>query len=630
MAKTETNTIKNFTTGGDIIFHKIQLLLANALRLIAIGFGILSLLGWAFIEIFCTKYERYVFFKNLYAQFWKLVHMPAYHISFIKPDGEVLRSIRSNDLSDLIYITPELSNDSDHVFWYIILALVVAILATSMLAWYWTKYGEDEQKDEFLRGQKLIPVAELIAMIKKPLAGKLLKDGKASCLNLAKVPVPFNLICRNFLFLGSMGVGKSQGIMPLFEDVRKWKKTVVCYDKTGDFMSKYFRPEKDYILNIVDERCQDWDVFADLIDETDISMVARFFVPEKKEGGDEFFDNNARILLEDLIAITRETGGTMSDIYHIITQYTLPKLFELLKEYNSPSCAILNPENVKTSEGIRSTLASQPSFRFFKYFEKKNAAFSIREFVRREDNACLFLTSSSTKHQICKPFINAWIQLALTEAMSMDRNPVEPRLFFFLDELASLSKLNDLDIALTEARKFGIVSVIGIQNLAQMDEIYGEDSTKTYVSNLQNKAVFRIEEYSSAERAADSLGKEDTKEHNEGTSFGVESSRDGVNLSKKRDEIHLVTPTEIMTLPDLVCFVKIAGDFKIAKAEIEYVPRETIAPDYVKRQGLELKKPSGMVQQPVIQSSPEPLLDDEESKVEGQIDHTYDNELNDF
>jgi type IV secretory pathway TraG/TraD family ATPase VirD4 len=309
------------------------------------------------------------------------------------------------------------------------------------------------------------------------------------------------------------------------------------------------------------------------------------------------------MLLEDLITIVRNDGGSMADILHIITQYTLEELSNLLKLHNAPSCGTIHPGNVGPSGSIRFTLTSQPAIRFFSFFDKENATFSIRDFIRREDDACLFLVSSSTQHYIAKPFISAWVELALTEAMSMSPT-TDIRLLFVLDEAASLSKLKALENALTEARKYGIVSIIGIQNLSQLDEIYGEDMTKVFVANLQNKLILRTEEESSARRMADTLGKEEVEEVNQSLSFGVEANHDGATLGGKRNERHLVTASEIMVLPDMTGYLKIAGPHPIVKVSFEYKKRLVNVEAYIEREGLNLAAPA-----PVLPPEQAPDLD---------------------
>jgi type IV conjugative transfer system coupling protein TraD len=586
MANNDKTIFNQYLTGGDLVFNRLQYFFANVVRTSVIGFVIFSFSSWTLIRIFLGKYEWYVFTKSLYTHFWTLIHFPNYPIDYVRPDGEMVSNVASAAVLKFIQETPELSAYVDHAYWMLTLALFITAGAIAFYVLFLIRYGKKSLENDFIRGQKIVTADELKAKVKSAESTKL--NGEPSPIKIAGVPIPRNLLPRNILAVGSMGTGKSQLIEQIIEDARAWGKKLVIYDKTGEFTSRWYRPGKDVILSPVDARCADWSIFADMREITDPAMISLFFVPAKKGGGEnDMWDSAARMLLEDLFVIVRKQGGTMADVKNIITQYTLEELSQLLKAHNAPSCGTINPKNERGSESVRLTLVSQPAIRFFEFFDNKNAKFSIRDFIRREDDACLFLVSNSTKHETAKPFISAWLEIALAEVMDMP--PVqETRMFLILDELASLPRIKALDIAFSEARKFGVCSVVGIQNLAQSDETNGENVTKTYVANLQNKAIFRTEEEASAKRLADTLAKEDVVEKNKALSFGVELSRDGVNLSDKRGEINLVTYSEIMTLPDLTGYLKIAGDYPIAKIKLEYKGRKAISDAYQKRAGLDL------------------------------------------
>lgn len=579
MSTTDKSLLTKFLTGGDLMFNRAQYLLANTLRLLLVGTVVFAVSSWLLISVFVNKYEWYVFYKMMYARFWNLVHFPNYHQDFVRPDGILVDGTTSAAIVKFVKETPELAGYLNHVVWYLCLAFVFAIGAIVSLIMFYVKYGKKAQTDEFLRGQVLVDAQTLATLIKNP-----------SPITIGGIPIPADLLPRNILAVGSMGAGKSQVIEQIIEDARFWEKKMVIYDKTGEFTQKFFRPGIDVILSPIDARCADWSIFSDLRKITDPAMVSTFFVPENKHSNDPIWDNAARMLLEDLITIIRNDGGSMADIQHIITQYTLDDLSNLLLRHNAPSCGTINPKNPKGSESVRLTLIAQPAIRFFSFFDNENSSFSVREFIRRTGDACLFLVSSSTQHQVAKPFISAWVELALVEAMSMPPT-TDIRLMFMLDELASLSKLKALDTAVTEGRKYGIVSTVGIQNLSQMDEIYGEDMTKVFVANLQNKLVLRTDEESSAKRMAENLGKEEVEEVNQSLSFGIEANHDGATLGGKRAERNLVTASEIMVLPDMTGYLKISGPHPIAKVSYEYKARPANVEAYIEREGLNLAAP---------------------------------------
>lgn len=616
MSKTQKGLLTKYLTGGDLMSHRFQLLWANLKRSFFIGTVVYLFSSWVLISLYVKNYEWYVFKETMIARFWCFVHLPNYHLDFMRPDGVLVDSTTSAAIVKYVMITPGLAGYFSHVVWYLCVAALISIGAILSLVVINVQYGHDAQTDDFLRGQKLVDAKTLAKQITNPpikIAGVTIpanllphnilnllqryiskQTTNPSPIQIAGVPIPIDLLCRNNLIVGGMGTGKTVVIDQMIEDARKWGKKMVIYDKTGEFTQKFFRPGIDILLSPIDARCADWSIFADLRKITDPAMVSTFFVPENKHSNDPIWDNAARMLLEDLITIVRNNGGSMADIKDIITQYSLEDLSKLLKQHNAPSCGTINPGNAKGSESVRLTLIAQPAVRFFSFFDKTNASFSVREFIRREDDACLFLVSSSTQHEVAKPFISAWVELALAEAMSMPPT-TDIRLMFFLDELASLSKLKALDIAFTEARKYGIVSTVGLQNLSQSDELYGENMTKVFVANLQNKLILRTEEQSSAERLANTLGKEEIKENDQSLSFGVESSRDGTSLGGKRVEPNLVTYTEIMVLPDMTGYLKIAGPHPIAKVSFEYKARLANVEGYIEREGLNLPAPAPVV-----------------------------------
>jgi len=580
MSMTDKGVLTKFLTGGDLIFHRLQLLYANFVRLMVVGLVTSVASGWLLVDYYVRPYAWYVFYKTMEARVCVLLNLPNYHLDYITQSGRLVDGATSSAILKYVTETPERSHEIYQVIWYLTMGGYLGAVAVIGLIVYYIRNGEAAQSDDFLRGQKLVNAATLAKQIKNP-----------SPIKIAGVPLPAHLLPRNILAVGSMGTGKTQVIDQIIEDARNWGKKMVIYDKTGEFTQKFFRPGKDVLLSPIDARCADWSIFSDLKKITDPAMVSTFFVPINKHSSDPIWDNAARMLLEDLIIIVRNKGGSMADIKDIITQYTLEELSALLKLHNAPSCGTINPGNTKGSESIRMTLIAQPAVRFFSFFDKTNATFSVREFIRRKDDACLFLVSSATQHHVAKPFISAWVELALAEAMTAAPT-TEIRLLFILDELASLSKLKALDMAFTEARKYGIVSAVGIQNLSQLDDIYGEDMTKNFIANLQNKLVLRTEEESSACRIADTLGKEEVEEVNESLSFGVESSRAGASIGARRAERHLVTSTQIMVLPDLTGYLKIAGAHPIAKVSFKYKARPVNAEAYIEREGLDLAAPA--------------------------------------
>lgn len=80
---------------------------------------------------------------------------------------------------------------------------------------------------------------------------------------------------------------------------------------------------------------------------------------------------------------------------------------------------------------------------------------------------------------------------------------------------------------------------------------------------FNNKFIFRVGDPQTAQRSAAMLGEQETRELQENLSYGANSMRDGVNINNLEKSRSLVMPSEIMALPDLSCYVKLAGNWPV-------------------------------------------------------------------
>ena len=152
-----------------------------------------------------------------------------------------------------------------------------------------------------------------------------------------------------------------------------------------------------------------------------------------------------------------------------------------------------------------------------------------------------------------------------------------------VDELASLNKVSTLKEVTTRARKYGLASLLGYQNIAQLREIYGNNDAQTIVSMCQNTLTLRVPDFQTAEYIAKNLGEQELNERDENISYGADATRDGVTITTKRGTRALVTPSEIQGLPDLTGFIRLAGRNDVIKVKLAYKTHPVIARAFVPR-----------------------------------------------
>jgi len=588
MAIHDRSARDNFVRGADTGWHRANMLWKNIVRLV-----LLALVAWVVLTawwftIFEEQKTRAAMWAYAKASLATTFFLPAIPISIEleNADGDlVARTVPARQMKDLTRERFHLAVGSLAGAGSV--ALVGSLLLVAVVVTIQVRRGRRLAEDQFLRGAEIVPEEKLIPMVKEP-----------SEFKLGNVPIPRAKLTRNILLTGAMGVGKSQALMYLLDAARAAGVKLLVYDKTGEFTEFYYRAERDHILNIFDTRAEPWSVFADLRQDFDFAAMSTFFVPENKRSSDPVWDNAARILLEDVLRIVQSgTVGprSMARVQEILTQLPLPDLAQLLREHKAASCGTINENNERGSESIRLTLAASPALKYFAYIpDPKDKQFSIRDWAVNGDDSWLFLTSRSDLHNVMKPFISLWTELALLGAMTL--RPVRGErknlnMMIILDELASLPRMRGLETALTEASKFGVCTVVGMQGISQGVDVYGKESWDVMLGNLQNKFVMRVEDQGTAKEYSDLLGKREIQEVAEGQSFGDVSSRDGVNLSTKRADQNIVLDSEIKRLPDLEGYVKLSGELPIAKTKVIPKSRPIVAKDFEPRGGLEVSAP---------------------------------------
>lgn len=588
MALQDKSAKENFTRGADVFFHRMHMFAKNITRATLVALTAGSMICATLFIIFTTEIQREAFITNRLSALLQLFFLPRIPLTFYASDGSGRVIQKTLPARDMRTATESLYLDAKKELIAAMLGGGIGgLLVASSTAAFLIRRGRKLADDEFLRGGKIVDAKDLAKRIDKP-----------SVFKLGNVPIPQNRLTRNIACFGAQGVGKSQAIMHMMDSARANNIPCVVYDSTGEFTEFYYRPGIDHILNPLDARCVPWSIFADLEMTFDYSMAAAYFVPEKPNTNNPEFDVMAREFFEDLLRIV-DTGTvgprSLANLQKIANSLSLEELELLLREHDGKSAGAIKASNPKTAESIRFSMKGQQIVTFLEYLQEpppNSKIFSIREWAKNPNGSWLFLPSDERIHKVAKPFISLWLELVLSAAMEL--RPVRGErtnlsMMLFIDELASLGKLDGLETALTRSSKFGISTIVGMQSVAQGRQNYGPDLWDTLLGNLQNKLVLRVTDFKTAEEYSKILGKEEIMEVSENTSMGAEASRDGVALNNKRTPRELVMPSEIIDLPDLVGFVKLAGMPTARNVVIDPRNRSVGEPGFIPRSGLRLK-----------------------------------------
>ncbi len=603
--------MNHLTKGGQVFFQNVRMFIDILWKLVLI-----FVLGFCFIyaALFyfkTTPYERYESltllenapFALLFDEISSKLNQiglndgdqdQSFQIDFKKPDGETIRM--SQNEAVLTIATPDFIN---RIFWILkwsfFQAILGALIITVLVARFLMAYGKALSEKKILRGTYIENSEVLKDALKKKFKNEELY------LSINGVPLPPNSETQHIWINGTTGSGKTVAMSELMAQVRAKGHRAIVYDIMGTFVGRFYRPGKDIILNPFDERSQAWNLWAECQNSFDFDMLAAAQIPISPGSQDPFWYKAARSLYSETARKLQKDGKTKTSVLlkNLLT-LDLDQLRELL--HGTAAASLTAKDMDKTALSVKAVLTDYiKSMRFLK---EDGPIFSIKEWIKKEDDSWLFINSRADYHETLMPLISAWYDVAITSALSLPNSKTR-RIFNFLDELPSLQYLPSLQKGMALGRQKGLCFVLGTQDLSQLRVNYGHDSAKSIVGNTNTKLILRTTD--DAENIAAMFNQSEIQETNENLSYGISEIRDGVSINKHKHIQNLILPSELQMLDDLEGYLRIPGQYPIAKVKLNYVdypePNERFVPRAVDADLLEDIEPFKP-----LPAKPEPIL----------------------
>jgi len=400
--------------------------------------------------------------------------------------------------------------------------------------------------------------------IAKPwrLSLKLQFFGKASPIRIGKVPLVKGTEAQHILITGGTGTGKTNCLFHLLAQIRNQNQKAIIIDTTRAFVNRFYR-DTDFLLNPFDSKGLPWHPWIECRDSFDYESLAESFIPQTHHEQENYWRQAAKSLFNSVLQRLSVTQKT-SEVVRWILFEPLANLCQFVQ--GTKAAAHMDLSSEKTAGSIRSVTSA-----FVECLDNlKDTAcpFSIRQWIENENsNSWLFIQCTPAQRAAINPLITSWISVAVRSLLGLSPN-LNRRVWFILDELASLNKVRNLETLLTEGRKYGGCGVLAIQSLAQLESIYGRENSKTIIGNCLTKIVFAEQDPEIAEKISKMFGEREVKECQEGISYGAHETRDGVNLSSQKKQIPVISSTEVQSLEKNNAFLKLPGKHPIAKIKL--------------------------------------------------------------
>jgi len=553
----------NFTRGSQIFAHQLRMFGQGSINAVMVGvvFAVIWLL-WriyqklSLISLYYFVIERYARLKLTIGEYFYSINQIGIKFYYLEQKAWVYRNAKEF-IHKFWHVTPHSHNINQfrqfllYSAWLeLLIVFTLGIVASIIFFMYRGKKAITKDK---IRGADFVEA--------KALAKMLHKNKQASNICFSGLPLVKNSENRHILITGTTGSGKTNMINELLPQIRKKRDRAIIVDLTGSFTDRFFDPKCDKLLNPLQDGTEHWLPWNDCHEIWDFNDIASSFSNYNPKS-DDFFAKSAELVLAEGLRLYQNSKDITKLIDSII--YSNNKEFAKIFK-NSAVSGIISSSAPETSSGIQATISK--NIEVLQHL-KPNGSFSIRKWFTTE-KGWLFITAIPNQRVMLRPLIAAWISIAIKALMNRNINNTHSNMWFIIDELPALQKISALPIALAESRKYGGCVVAGMQNIHQLEEIYGAAGSSAMLDLFNTKFIFRVSDQQTAHKSALMLGEQEIIETQENLSYGANTMRDGISMSHLEKRKLLVMPSEIMNLPNLTCYVKLAGNFPITKLKMK-------------------------------------------------------------
>ncbi|NOH57646.1 type IV secretion system DNA-binding domain-containing protein [Alteromonas sp. 07-89-2] len=577
MPEIRKGKVGDFIRGADTWLHGQQMFFFSFAWLVLLGLIIATVVSCLYIWVSLDK----CVLSNAITYCW------AHLKGLIQPFSSITISecvpIEGNSTLPLKVITEEqfFKGSASQVIgqfgWSFLAVFILYTPLGGVFAFKAAKRGKDIKVDKYIRGAKLVSAEEL----KKEVIDKHGPSG----ITIGDLPLPVGFSKKHTLISGTTGAGKSTALTHLLKAIRARGDRAVIYDKKGEFVEMFYRDGVDHILNPSDSRSHQWTPWEEMVSPFDADWIAETLIPENKSnGGDPFFRDSPRhVFSAALQKLYLDGFRSLSTLLQATAWSDLELLTELVA--GTPAETHFSKGNEKTLASIRSTLVNGVlPLRLLKESDSRGF-FSIRDWIAQgdeqgADDSWLFLPVRESDIEIQKPLISTWIQSVAKGLMARGVNN-DRTLWLIVDELPSLKRIPALSMLMAEGRGFGAAVVLGIQEINQLEEEFGKNTSRTILGLCSTQLHFRLNNADTAEWVSKVLGEAEREEIDEDLNYSADDIRDGVRVSSKRQNRKIVLPSEIMDLPDLSCYAKIWGVEAKARIDVPFIRFPKIAEGFV-------------------------------------------------
>lgn len=397
-------------------------------------------------------------------------------------------------------------------------------------------------------------------------------QGKNSAGAGQAVPLDYDLLSKHILFLGGIGTGKTNAFLQIISQLNQQlseNDVMIIFDTKGDFYREFYQPGDVVISNdrtATGKAGLDyWNIFNEIdrgerLNESVIEISKALFAEACEKTNQIFFPNAAKdIFMACLLHFVRsipleqQTNENLVKYIHASSSADLRHMLESYEDMRAMCSYIANDDSPQT-QGVLSELQQVVREIFIGNFAK-TGTLALKYLVKNKGGIRVFIEYDLSIGKMLSPVYSLMFDMAIKEALGRSRS--EGNVYFITDEFKLLPNLSHIDDAVNFGRSLGIKFMIGVQNVEQLYDAYGEERARSILSGFSTNVCFRVNDAVSREYIQGLFGKNQKLESYIPTnqSRGIVENQREANVVEDWDITRLNIGEAIIGLPGQEPFI---------------------------------------------------------------------------
>lgn len=398
---------------------------------------------------------------------------------------------------------------------------------------------------QHLAGRQLLSGDEAQRKLQNEMNKEVLTDGQGVEV-YPEVSVSLDRETKHFLACGGTGSGKTTVLFPIVREIKENGQRLLIYDNKGEWTERI----DGIIFAPWDKRCVAWDISEDILNIADARAFSEAVI---KDSSDPMWSNAARAILTAVIVSLireKENWNLTSILEEIYKGYK--HIRGLIYQYTPEAVGLVESQEItKTAQSFLIVLSSYMSTLadLAAAWQGKKQRVSFRRWLlSNQSSGDTIILQGNQRY---RPLEQAYIQAIMAVIGGVISSPeleesTQRKIWFCFDEIAQVGKVPSLTKMLEIGRSKGIRVILGLQDISQIREIYGDRIAETWAANVGTYFIGRTQGVETAKFLADLIGKEKVRKYMPVYSGGYRgSTAEARQDSWQESDEYLIRPDEM-------------------------------------------------------------------------------------